>query len=89
MYRDKNGVILTDEREVIDRWKQHFDEHLNGADAEAEEQNDRRDDFIDTADEGEEPAPTIREVKDAIRKLKNNKAAVVDGRWFEQHLKNC
>ena len=31
MYRNKNGVILTDEREVIDKWKQYFDERLNGA----------------------------------------------------------
>ncbi|XP_058816401.1 uncharacterized protein LOC131679682 [Topomyia yanbarensis] len=28
--RDKDGSLLTDNREVIDRWKQHFDEHLNG-----------------------------------------------------------
>ena len=70
---------MTDEREVIDSWKQHFDEHLNGADAEAEEQDSRRDDFVGTTDEAEEPAPTIREVKDAIRRLKNNKAAGKDG----------
>lgn len=30
MCRDKDGSILTDDREVTERWKQHFDEHLNG-----------------------------------------------------------
>ena len=28
--RDKDGGLLTDGREVIERWKQHFGEHLNG-----------------------------------------------------------
>ena len=77
MCRDKEGGILTDEREVIERWKQHFDEHLNGT--EAENQGDGGSDFIDVAGEGEEPTPTLREVKDAIKKLKNNKSAGKDG----------
>ncbi|XP_038118093.1 uncharacterized protein LOC119769497 [Culex quinquefasciatus] len=52
MCRDKDGVILTDEREVIDRWKQHFDEHLNGTEAEAGVQDGRREDYIGAAGEG-------------------------------------
>lgn len=28
MCRDKEGGILTDEREVIEGWKQYFDEHF-------------------------------------------------------------
>lgn len=28
---DKDGRILTDKREVIKRWKQYFDKHLNDA----------------------------------------------------------
>ena len=31
MCRGVDGSLLTDEQEVINRWKQHFDEHLNGA----------------------------------------------------------
>ncbi|XP_065082900.1 cytochrome P450 4c21-like [Ochlerotatus camptorhynchus] len=73
MCRDKEGGILTDEREVIERWKQHYDEHLNGA--EAEDQGSRMNDIVATADEGNMTVPTIDEVKDAIRQLKNNKAA--------------
>ncbi|XP_058453484.1 craniofacial development protein 2-like [Malaya genurostris] len=33
MCRDKEGGILTDERELIERWRQHYDEHLNSAQA--------------------------------------------------------
>lgn len=33
MCRDKNRSILMDWREVIERWKEHFDEHLNGAES--------------------------------------------------------
>ncbi|EDS29027.1 conserved hypothetical protein [Culex quinquefasciatus] len=70
---DRTQADWTWEREVIDRWRmQHFDEHLNGAEAEAGVQGGRREDFIGTAGEGVESVPTMREVKDAIKKLKNN-----------------
>ena len=36
MCRDKEGGILADERKVIQRWRQHYDEHLNGAQADNE-----------------------------------------------------
>ena len=74
--RDKDGGILSDEREVIERWKQHYEEHLNGAEA---ENQDGGEDFIGTADEGDVPAPTTDEVKDATKRLKNLKAADKDG----------
>jgi len=28
--RDVEGNLITDESEVVERWRQHFDEHLNG-----------------------------------------------------------
>ena len=58
-WRDKDEGILSDEREVIERWKQHYDEYLNGAEA---ENQDGEEDFIGTADEGDVPVPTIGEV---------------------------
>ncbi|KRF97428.1 uncharacterized protein Dwil_GK26988, partial [Drosophila willistoni] len=80
MCRDKDGSILTDEREVIERWKQHFDEHLNGAESTGNEGRDNGGNaFVSTAEDGNQPAPTLREVKDAIHQLKNNKAAGKDG----------
>ncbi|XP_052564527.1 uncharacterized protein LOC120430808 isoform X2 [Culex pipiens pallens] len=51
--RDKDGGILTDEREVIERWKQHFDEHLNGP--EAEYQGDGGNDVSGMVDGEDEP----------------------------------
>ena len=51
MCRGKEGGILTDEREVIERWKQHYDEPLNGAQAD----NRAFDDYIGTAADGDVP----------------------------------
>ncbi|KRG00484.1 uncharacterized protein Dwil_GK27899, partial [Drosophila willistoni] len=80
MCRDKDGSILTDGREVIERWKQHYDEHLNGAENTGTEgQDSEGDGYVSTADSGNQPAPTMGEVKDAIQQLKNNKAAGKDG----------
>ena len=64
---------MTDEREVINRSKQHFNEHLNGARAEDNDYNGERNDEA-------VPVPTMNEVKEAIKQLKNNKAAGIDGR---------
>ena len=77
MCRDKNGGILTDDREVIERWKQHYDEHLNGV--QAGDHNRSGEDVVGATNDEDVPPPTISEVKDAIRQLKNNKAAGKDG----------
>ncbi|XP_062704877.1 uncharacterized protein LOC134287218 [Aedes albopictus] len=78
--RDKEGSLLTDKREVIERWKQHFDEHLNGEEnVGTEDQGSGGNDYVGAAEDGNEPTPTLREVKDAIHQLKNNKAAGKDG----------
>lgn len=76
MCRDKEGGILTDEREVIDRWKQHYDEHLNGAQA---GDRDGGDSYRSTASDGDVPVPTLREVEEAIQQLKDHKSAGSDG----------
>ncbi|XP_058449190.1 uncharacterized protein LOC131429160 [Malaya genurostris] len=80
MSRDKYGSLLTDGREVIKRWKQHFDEHLNGAENVGMGiQDDGRNVYVRAAEDGNDPAPTLREVKDAMHQLKTNKAAGKDG----------
>lgn len=63
--RDKNGGILTDECEMIESWKQHYDEHLNGS--EVKDQTSRRNGFIGTVDEGDVLTPTISEANDATK----------------------
>ncbi|XP_062707718.1 uncharacterized protein LOC134288053 [Aedes albopictus] len=77
--RDKDGGLLTDGREVIERWKQHFDQHLNGVEnvGTGAHGNGGNDD-ASAAEDGIEPTPTLREVKDAIYQLKTNKAAGKD-----------
>ncbi|XP_062534781.1 uncharacterized protein LOC134203956 [Armigeres subalbatus] len=76
MCKDINGNLLTNEREVIQRWRQHYEEHLNG----------------DMADNGggmvmnlgaraqdmRLPAPNLQEIQEEIGRLKNNKAPGVD-----------
>jgi endonuclease/exonuclease/phosphatase family metal-dependent hydrolase len=77
MCRDKDGRILTDDREVTERWKQHFNEHLNGV--QEEDQDGEGGDVVGAANDEDVPPPTIEEVKDAIKQLKNNKSAGKDG----------
>jgi hypothetical protein len=75
MCNDKDGNLLTDKPMVAARWKEHFQTLLNGE--EREEQNRNR---MRIASDGQavEP-PTQDEVKQAIRQLKNGKAAGKDG----------
>lgn len=49
MCRDKDGSILMDGREVIERWKKHFDEHLNDAgSSDMNDQGSGRNDYVST-----------------------------------------
>lgn len=68
--------ILTDDREVTERWKQHYYEHLNGT--QAEDQNNGGSDVIGEADEGDVPSSTIGKVRDAIKRPKHTKPAGED-----------
>lgn len=63
---DKNANISIDEREVIERRQQYFDEHLNVAET--------------ASDEGQDNGRNVyvRMVMNAIHKLKNNKSASED-----------
>ncbi|XP_055523180.1 uncharacterized protein LOC129717335 [Wyeomyia smithii] len=75
--RDKEGNILTYDREVIERWRQHYDEHLNSV--QAGDQNSDAEDSVGVASNGDVPPPSISEVNDTIQRLKKNKAAGKDG----------
>ncbi|EDS41714.1 conserved hypothetical protein [Culex quinquefasciatus] len=69
----RNGGILTDEREVIKRWKQHFEEHLNGP--EAEYQGDGGNDVSSMVDGEDEPAPTMREVLECHQEVEEQQSS--------------
>jgi hypothetical protein len=57
---------------ILERWAQHFEELLNGNALE------RVEDMIMVRNQGnfetEEPVPTINEIEQAIKRLRNNKA---------------
>ncbi|XP_058456370.1 uncharacterized protein LOC131433790 [Malaya genurostris] len=80
MWRDKDWSLSADGREVIKRWKQYFNEHLNGAENVGMGVRDNGgNDYVSAAEDGNDPSSTLREVKDAMHQLKTNKAAGKDG----------
>jgi hypothetical protein len=64
--KDKQGKIIEDETEVVNRWTEHFEE--NYVNTERLSENNKH----LTAQPWIE-YPTVEEVEDAILKLKNNK----------------
>ncbi|XP_053661567.1 uncharacterized protein LOC128710733 [Anopheles marshallii] len=79
--RDAEGSILADEREMIDRWKCHFDGHLNGAQARnlGLGVECRIEQHISLVAGDEVPTPSLEEVTSVIKQLKNNKSAGSEG----------
>jgi len=78
--RDKDGKLLIEEDQILQRWKEHFEEVLN-----VESQNNSEDleeeidlSNIEVIEEISTGPFTEEEVKKAMCKLKNNKAAGVD-----------
>jgi hypothetical protein len=70
----KNGELLTNENQVLARWKEHFEEHLN--EGSESEQSTRpvglRDDGVDI------DFPSREEIEGALKYLKNDKATCAD-----------
>jgi hypothetical protein len=74
MCRAKNRELLTNKNQVLARWKEHFEEHLNEG-SESEQQTrpvDLRDDGVDI------DLPSREEIEVALKYLNNNKAAGVN-----------
>ena len=83
--RNKKGEIITSEEEVMERWKEYFEElyraeHtiLNDEDKEEEEEQETEERKAGN-EEIEDRAPTNEELQKAIKKLKNNRAPGNDG----------
>lgn len=67
-----NGKLITNDEEIIDRWKEYFQELLNNNDNEEEEQENK-----DTQYNGPHlniPPPTREEVEQQVKKLQNHKS---------------
>jgi hypothetical protein len=74
MIKKNDGEIVSNQTDVLEQWKQHFDELLNSdtpLEANIQPEIDREDGTII-------PVPQIEEVATAITKLKNNKAPGFD-----------
>jgi hypothetical protein len=74
MFRAKNGELLPNKNQVLARWKEHFEEHLNeGSNTEQPTRPvDLRDDGVDI------DLPSREEIKGALKYLKSNKAVGAD-----------
>jgi hypothetical protein len=68
MCRAKNGELLTNKNQVLTRWNEHFEEHLNeGSESEQPTRPvDFRDDGVDI------DLPSREEIEGALKYLKNN-----------------
>lgn len=65
--RNMNWKILPDGRDMIERWEQYYEKHLNGTDGVFMGfQNRVGNDNVCAADNGNQPAPDIREVNNVI-----------------------
>ena len=73
--KDKCGNVITNEREVAERWVEHFRDVLNQPEpdiAVAIEESQEDPDIVTTP-------PTEEEIQAAIKAMKNGKAAGIDG----------
>lgn len=72
--RNKKGGIINDKHGILSRWEEHFSGPLNNI-----TQNDNSlPPIAGTSDDTNIEVPTIEEIRRAIIKLKNNKAASSD-----------
>ena len=71
--KDKDGKLLTDSEQVLNRWKTHTANMYN----KPEDQSDRRR-LLHRRTE-DKPTPLVKEVWEAIKKLKNQKSPGCDG----------
>lgn len=79
----KNEECLTSGHEAIERWKQHFDEHLNGI---KNVRHRRKSDYVSAAGYRNELNSKLNEVRNVIHQLKHNKAAGKEGTAHELNL---
>jgi hypothetical protein len=71
MCQAKNGELFTNKKQVLARWKEHFEEHLN--EGSKSEQLTRS---INLRDDGVDINLPSREKIGALKYLKNNKQSV-------------
>lgn len=75
--KDKEGKIVGDAKTILKTWKDYFRELLNSENVSYE--NDQEDPESRNDQETVEPTPTLEEIENVVKKLKNGKAAGEDG----------
>jgi hypothetical protein len=73
--RDKEGMFLSEEDDILRRWAEHYDELLN---IEFSHQNATSQEIYQVYSATDELTPALGEVENAIQKLKDNKAPGID-----------
>jgi sorting nexin-29 len=73
--QDKEGMLLSEEDDILRRWAEHFDEQLN---IEFSNQNITSKEIYQSYLDTDEPTPTLDEVDNTTQKLKDNKAPGMD-----------
>lgn len=73
LVKDKEGKLLTTEKEQAERWAQHFEEVLNGPEPEEPADPEPTEDIAINTD-----PPSQAEVQTAIRDMKRGKAPGID-----------
>ena len=87
--KDENGNLVTDPQGVLRLWRKHFSTLLQDDDDTNAAFRDVVQNLIDDDDGMEIPPPSHEEVKVAITRLKNNKAASRDGFPAELFKTGC
>ena len=83
-YKDKEGEIISDSRQNLQRWMEHFKEQLNPIrdeeeDTEEEEKLEQERRFVNKRGKNEEETPSKEEIERVIKRMKNNKVPGEDG----------
>lgn len=78
--KDRNGQLISDEKDIMDRWKEYFYELLNDEKYEQRDETNRYEENTNLGNEIQETENIIteRELEEALEKLKIGKAAGVD-----------
>ena len=79
---DKHGNLLGNKKDIQDRWTEHFKEVLSKEPPQNPitimDDDEEKLDFQEAIEEIVDTEPTLGEVKEAVRKLKNGKAPGID-----------
>ncbi|KAI5752917.1 hypothetical protein M8J77_021772 [Diaphorina citri] len=77
--RNETGTIIMDEKGTMERWAKHFRDLLNKHHPEEDIEAEEEQNGVNITEGKEDDLPTLNEVKEAIQKMKHNRAPGEDG----------